>query len=381
MKRFITVTFIIFIAIYASAAINYKITGKTPAYMNGCKIYITLLSKQSSSPTDSTIVQNEHFELNGITDRVDIANIRTSMIKNGNTSTFTTLSVVIGEKPVIIDFTGSIIKFEGGELNKLLTEYNNIYRKYGKKEAECGIDKLYEEYDAPTTTLERKTEIKKSIDLFYKGQNEEIKKLVSNNLNNIVGAYIFASKAPYIYSETERNETYKKASSIFQKYPLVQSMLSQVKVSSSTLAGNKYKDFQLPDTNGTLQKLSNSVSKNRYVLLDFWASWCGPCRSEMPMLKSIYEKYHAQGFEIVSISLDSKKEDWLKAIKDLQINWHQWSDLKGWNSEAAKKYGVSSIPCTILIRSDGVIISRNLRGEKLANQISSLFKESNSKTN
>jgi thiol-disulfide isomerase/thioredoxin len=128
------------------------------------------------------------------------------------------------------------------------------------------------------------------------------------------------------------------------------------------------------DTSGKMLKLSNM--KGKVVLLDFWASWCGPCRRENPNVVKLFNKYKAKGFDIFSVSLDQDRDRWIKAINDDGLLWTSHvSDLKFWQNEAARTYGVSSIPSTVLIDKDGLIIARNLRGEQLENKLKQLFGE------
>lgn len=128
--------------------------------------------------------------------------------------------------------------------------------------------------------------------------------------------------------------------------------------------------FENPD--GKILKLSDL--RGKYVLIDFWASWCGPCRKENPNVVRLYQQYHEKGFEVFSVSLDKDKNSWIKAIEKDNLLWpNHVSDLKYWSSEGAKIYGVSSIPSTFLIDKDGRIIAKNLRGVELANKLESLF--------
>ena len=136
--------------------------------------------------------------------------------------------------------------------------------------------------------------------------------------------------------------------------------------------GKKYTDFGLETPEGELLDVSD-VHKGSVLLIDFWASWCGPCRSANPEVVEIYNTYHEQGFEILGVSLDRDSASWVKAIADDQLTWNHISDLKYWNSEGAILYGVPAIPHTVLIDREGIITAKNLHGEELREAIESLL--------
>ena len=165
---------------------------------------------------------------------------------------------------------------------------------------------------------------------------------------------------------------------LYAKYPNHQLVKEKYNAlhspASATAIGAVAPDLAFENPDGKVLKLSDL--RGKYVLIDFWASWCGPCRKENPNVVKLYKQYHDKGFEVYSVSLDRDKNSWIKAIEKDNLMWtNHVSDLKYWSSEGAKIYGVSSIPSTFLIDKEGHIIGKNLRGEELANKLKSIFGE------
>ncbi len=136
--------------------------------------------------------------------------------------------------------------------------------------------------------------------------------------------------------------------------------------------GQMAPDFTLPDQQG--KPVSLSSFKGKITLVDFWASWCGPCRAENPNVVNAYERFHSKGFEILGVSLDTKRDAWLQAVTEDRLTWIQVSDLKGWSSKVAEEYGIQSIPSNVLLDTEGRILAKDLREEELSNKLNELFK-------
>ncbi len=147
------------------------------------------------------------------------------------------------------------------------------------------------------------------------------------------------------------------------------------KIQNGLVVGAKFPDFSEKDLEG--KPLSIANYKGKVVLVDFWATWCGPCVSELPNVLKAYEKYHAKGFEIIGISLDSKEDALTKFIKTKNMTWPQYFDGKGWANKLAGVYGVGSIPATYLLDGEGKIVAKNLRGPALEAELAKLLEKKN----
>ncbi len=154
----------------------------------------------------------------------------------------------------------------------------------------------------------------------------------------------------------------------------VQSVLGN-NSAQEAFVGKQYTDLEMADPDGKMHKVSEFVGEGKWVLVDFWASWCGPCRAEMPNVLEAYNKYHSKGFEVIGISFDQKKEAWVKAVEQLNMPWLQISDLKAWESPAASIYKIEAIPDNILIDPQGKIVNRALRGTALQTRLKKIFGE------
>jgi peroxiredoxin len=165
--------------------------------------------------------------------------------------------------------------------------------------------------------------------------------------------------------------TAEKLKKEWPDYSHAKDFIAMVDGMKVTAIGQMAPEISLPDPDGKIIPLSSM--RGQYVLVDFWAKWCGPCRKENPNIVRAYNKYKDKGFTVFGVSLDRSKEDWLQGIREDGLTWTHVSDLKFWQSEAAKTYNVTAIPFSILLNPEGVIIAKNLRGAALDEKLEEIF--------
>lgn len=201
-------------------------------------------------------------------------------------------------------------------------------------------------------------------------ENRFIKNYIQSNLNSITGLTFIdrfdKDKDFLLYKQLDE--------SLLKAYPANQYVIDfhkKVLEMGKLMEGNPAPDFTLSTPEGT--KLSLSQFKGKVVLVDFWASWCGPCRKENPNVVRIYNENHPKGFEILSVSLDKSKEKWIEAIKADGLTWNHVSDLGYWQSAVVPLYNISGIPFTVLVDKEGNIAAKGLRGSELEQKVAELL--------
>jgi len=361
---FISLLTVIVLASCTQKAKNeFTITGTVDSVFNGM-IY---LQKRVDAPLvtiDSTQFPGGKFSFKGTIDYPEVYYLAIPATKSS--------------VPLFIEPAEIIVNINTKELNKtkitgsktqaayesyldMLDQFNTkireSYQMYNTAQ-ENGDQEKARYYDSLTNVLDEQ-------------RSQFSKNYVLENVKSFVSPYIiYRNSYAYDMEELEKALGAFDTSLSHSLYTgFINSYLATLK---RTAVGQMYVPFSMPDSAGIDLSVSDFIGRE-YLLVDFWASWCAPCREENPNLVALYNKFHENGFDIFGVSFDSNRERWLGAIADDSLTWTHVSDLAGWENKAGKLYGIRSIPSNVLLDTTGVIVARNLRGEELRKKLEELF--------
>ena len=382
------------IAVLSSAQGRFSIKGIANEELNNQLLYLCLMGDGEEAKEvvlDSAKVKKGKFSFSGVHQMSDIA-----IIKDRNGETYPIIlergkiSVNIAAKErggtPLNDSLNVALNYMQAIMDNLNQTTNAIYNLVLGVKPEVFIDKMMND-----TAFKAKHD---RIDKIFFSQIDSISHCIKDYKNSIVGVYLFTiggmtmsfddmkalmEEASPIFSQNNsvKNIVEKKKQTELRMKAEVENKMTpeqreeqkkRQEMDAKIKIGERFPDAKVKDDAGSITLLSDYVGKGKYVLIDFWASWCGPCRHEMPNVKAAYEKYASKGFEVISISTDRKLKPWRAAIEELGMNWIQLLDV-----DAAAIYGIYAIPKTFLVDSTGIVIDSDLRGEKLDEALSKLF--------
>lgn len=328
MKKIVSALLLLSLLVSCKDKTAYTITGSAEGLENGAKVFL-YEDRRAQNVLEETTLENGKFSFTGKV-----------------------------QEPVLrfIDVEG-----RDGRPIHVVIEPGDITLNIGETESVSGTPLNEKNYSFWSSLGEKSAPDSKLVFDFIK-----------QNTDNVLGVY-YANQNAYMFDLAQLKEIV----SLFPAEWTNNEMLNQIKelVSNQeeTAVGKKFKDLKGLTPAGEEKALSDYVGKGKVVLVDFWASWCPPCRQDMPYLVNAYARYKDKGFEIVGVSLDKTNEDWKQGIEDLGITWPQISDLKYWGSELSKAYGVRSIPFTVLIDKEGNIVDQKISGKDLDAKLSELL--------
>jgi len=323
----------------------------------GTFLFLSIFGFSKNATLKGKVINNTKYEEIQLQD-ISYNTIETQKLdKNGNFKFNTTFDKFNFYLLILDKQTFTVFFPEPGEQTEITIDINNIRNP---KIINSVQSQLYYDYSNQLSQI-------KSADK----RVEFVKKMINEHPNSPVCIFfvdILNTDEYYSY-----HQKLSKGLTAYKYNPFVAEYITKTKNIKKLSAGSEAPDIALKNPEGKIVKLSSL--RGNYVLIDFWASWCRPCRMENPNNVKLYNKYHDKGFEIYGVSLDRDKNAWLKAIENDGLTWVHVSDLKFWQSEGAKIYNVRAIPHTVLLDKDGKIIATGLRGDSLAKKLKELLGE------
>ncbi len=352
---------------------SYKIEGNWNEGI-GKKVYLQQGEPKNMTNIDSVVVALDGTFAFDTKPEVAVYAIKPEINETG-------VNVMVSESPVLVNITNEIrtkrdsTKFEVAVV-KATGDEQDVYEKgvdliFGASLMQLGrmfmLSSIMKgETDVPVDT---------ALAQFEMLESETRKKMVAyldSSSNNYGAAYFIKD---YMIKEFEKDEVvaaYENLTDRVKNSNAGIELKNAIDILTQVSIGGTAPDIKLLTPEDT--ELSLYSLRGNYVLLDFWASWCGPCLREAPNVKAIYEKYHSKGFQVFGVSLDEDKDAWKAAIKKHGLDWYHVSSLKGWECPAAKMFNVTGIPRMYILDPDGKIIAMDLRGEELATFVDNLYK-------
>ena len=359
-KVFVLATFVI-ATVPAMAQVQYTVNGIFAD--NGKTVY--LIDELTEKKIDSTVVADGKFAFSGSADKDALMAVR------ARSSRWTTQFFNDGT-PVSINLNDSTLK--GSPQNERLTKINYEMEQPRKRFSDK-VAKMTEA-EIETHASELSDEMNKMLTYLTTRANRAFNEERNSLIPVAFAGYYFLENGVEAYNELVKQQM------AFANHPYLKKMRDEVEEATrpkdgekTAFIGQQYTDLEMADPDGKMHKISELVGEGKYVLVDFWASWCGPCRAEMPNVLEAYNRFHDKGFEVIGVSFDQKKEPWVKAVGQLKMPWLQISDLKGWQCAAAPIYKIDGIPDNILINPKGKIIDRGLRGNALHTRLEKLLEK------
>lgn len=334
---------------------SYQIKGIAEGLADGDTLYFTK-DLIEGVPSDTIIVENGKFEMSGECDSVQLAMIYSASHNDINANFF----LEPGKIVVNISQMPGESRVGGTLCNDRWQVLNDSVTSIGRR-----INKIAEHIYGNQVSQEEQMQGMEQMEELNNQFTDFLLKSAEKNIDNEFGYFLLTYYPKEMIDNKDRLRLIQQMPEDMRQRPLIKQIEASISEAAKTEEGKKLPDFTQPAPDGTPVSIMEEVSKNKVTIIDFWASWCGPCRQEMPFMVSLYNSLHEMGLGIVGVSLDNEEANWTAAITQLKMPWPQMSDLKGWDNAAAKLFDVTSIPHTVVVDQKGIILRKGLRGEEL----------------
>ena len=363
-KSFFVLAAAALLAACGGAPKGYTVSGTVEGAQDGDTVYLRVREGRQMVNIDSAVIAKGQFTFKGQQDTARSI----QLLYPGKEGKGLSLSFYLENGQINVALNKENDKVTGSPLNDRYQPYRDQFQVLENERKQ-----LVQQFNDTTLTDDQKSALRDKFINVSDRVDSLMKVVMNENITNLIGVEMLKNLY-YSLDLTELEALVPQIPAEYQSDERVVRIQEMVEKMRITAVGQKFTDFTMQTPEGQEVKLSDYVGKGKVVLIDFWASWCGPCRREMPNLVEAYKQYKDKNFEIVGVSLDRDLEAWKKGIADLNITWPQMSDLKYWDCEGAKLYAVSSIPHTLLVDAEGTIVARGLHGEELQQKIAELLK-------
>ena len=344
-------------ALTACQSTTYQVQGTIEGAADGDTLFLTS-DLQTGIPSDTIIVKDGKFHIGGEADSVRLCMIYSAKRNELNAPFFIEPGII----SIQIKETPGASRVGGTKCNDEWQVLNDSVISIGKE-----INRIAEHIYGNTVTPEEQQKGMEAIDKLNQRFSRMVINICEKNIRNEFGYFLLTYYPDELIDQQSRSRLIKLLPEDMRKREQIRVMEQGLEASAKTAEGATIPDFSQPAPDGTSLSIMSEVSQHRITIIDFWASWCGPCRQEIPSVIELYKKYKDKGLGIVGVSLDNDKDAWLTAIKQLNMAWPQMSDQNDWGNSVAKLFNITSIPHTIVVDQQGKILRHGLRGEALAN--------------
>ena len=368
-KLFILSSLALAVCVVSCQKSGYRITGSATGAEDGDTVILADVSGMFDVDTlQVTVIKDGSFTFKGEQPEPAMRYVIWRSNSNADVTIATQVALENADITIRLDTAENAVAEVGG------TPANEALTAMGRKELDINerAQPIFALLSDTSATDAQRSEAETSINALQEEMTALYRDFISANIGNIAGQTYLANYAPMLEDDFVTEQLAALPTDL--KSEAIDNLREQYEVKAKTAVGKPFIDINASTPEGTSLSVSDVAKSAKVLMIDFWASWCGPCRAEMPHVKKAYDQFHAQGFDVIGVSLDSDAEAWKKAIADLGLTWHHISDLKGWECEGAAAYGVRSIPASVLVK-DGVIVARDLRGEELAAKVKELLGE------